>query len=51
MDSTVFIKTNFDNKFRFCFNTFEAAERQEIIEEFLQEEIDFPYFLKSKVIE
>ena len=51
MDSTVFIKTGFDNKLRFCFNTFEAAERQEIIEEFLQEEIDFPYFIKSKVIE
>lgn len=50
-DFKVFIKTKFDSKSKNSFNKFDATERLEIIEEYLDQEIDFDYYVASGIIE
>jgi len=45
-----FVKTRFEKSKTEFFNKFDATERLEIIEEFLEQEIDFDYYMGCNVI-
>lgn len=47
----MFVKANFKEDFKDHFNKFDADEKLEIIEDFLNSEIDFEYYTMAGIIE
>jgi hypothetical protein len=50
-DLSTFNKTDFAQDKQRFFNKFDACERLEIIEEFLERELDFDYYMGSQIID